>query len=132
MLCGIFKGVHQQTKEQLEPLPTILKALAEGLPVPECITQDQSQEESEEPEYMFPKDMRNFRPLVKKCQSLSSLMREQLVPLPRIEERGKKNRRHVTRTQSVPAQSRPGRERRTRADNNSVADKNQEDIANTL
>ncbi|PIO36822.1 hypothetical protein AB205_0142670, partial [Aquarana catesbeiana] len=41
MLCGIFKGVHQQTKDQLEPLPTILKALAEGLPVPECITQDQ-------------------------------------------------------------------------------------------
>lgn len=130
MLCGIFKGVHQQTKDQLEPLPTILKALAEGLPVPECITQDQSQEESEEPEYMFPKDMRNFRPLVKKCQSLGSLMREQLAPLPRIEE--KKSKRHVTRTQSVPAQSRPKRERRTRADANSVADKDQEDTTNTV
>ncbi|DBA13627.1 TPA: hypothetical protein GDO54_018452, partial [Pyxicephalus adspersus] len=41
LLCGIFKGVHQQTKDQMEPLATILKALAEGLPVPECITQDQ-------------------------------------------------------------------------------------------
>lgn len=89
-----------------------------------------SQEESEEPEYMFPKDMRNFRPLVKKCQSLGSLMREQLAPLPRIEE--KKSKRHVTRTQSVPAQSRPKRERRTRADANSVADKDQEDTTNTV
>ncbi|XP_072255008.1 uncharacterized protein [Pyxicephalus adspersus] len=132
LLCGIFKGVHQQTKDQMEPLATILKALAEGLPVPECITQDQSQEESEEPEYMFPKDMRNFRPLVKKCQSLSSLMREQMVPLPRIEEREKKSRRHVTRTQSVPAQSRPGRERRTRADTNSVAENIKEDTANVV
>ncbi|KAM5172710.1 RAS protein activator like-3 [Mantella aurantiaca] len=132
MLCGIFKGVHQQTKDQLEPLPTILKALAEGLPVPECITQDQSQDESEEPEYMFPKDIKNLRPLVKKWQSLSSLMREQLAPLPRIEEREKKGRRHVTRTQSVPAQSRPGRERRTRSNANYVADKDQEDNATIM
>ncbi|XP_018422454.1 PREDICTED: RAS protein activator like-3 [Nanorana parkeri] len=136
MLCGIFKGVHQQTKDQLEPLPTILKALAEGLPVPEGISQHQryshSQEDSEEPEFMLPKDMRNFRPLVKKCQSLSSLMREQMVPLPRIEEREKKSRRHVTRTQSVPAQSRPGRERRTRAEASSVAGKDQEENTNTL
>ncbi|XP_063787732.1 RAS protein activator like-3 [Pseudophryne corroboree] len=116
MLCGIFKGVHQQAKDQLEPLPTILKALAEGLPVPQCITQDQSQDKSEEPEYMFPRDMRNLRPLVKKSQSLSSLIKERLVPPPRIEEREKKNRRHVTRTQSVPAQNRAGRERRMRAD----------------
>ncbi|KAM3927341.1 RAS protein activator like-3 [Leptodactylus fuscus] len=129
MLCGIFTGVHQQTKDDLEPLPTILKALAEGLPVPECITQDQSQDESEELEYMFPKDMRNLRPLVKRSQSLSSLMKERLVQPPRIEEREKKNRRHVTRTQSVPAQTRPGRERKTRQDVSSVAEKEEgEDV----
>ncbi|MEE6515026.1 hypothetical protein FKM82_023512, partial [Ascaphus truei] len=39
MLCGIFTGVHQQTKDQLEPLPTILQAIAQGQPVPACITQ---------------------------------------------------------------------------------------------
>ncbi|XP_072005282.1 RAS protein activator like-3 isoform X1 [Engystomops pustulosus] len=118
MLCGIFSGVHQQTKDDLEPLPTILKALAEGLPVPECITQDQSQEESEEPEYLLPKDMRNLRPLVKKSQSLSSLIKERLVPPPKMERKS----RHVQRTQSVPAQTRPGRERRTRTDVSSVAE----------
>ncbi|XP_044135009.1 RAS protein activator like-3-like [Bufo gargarizans] len=123
MLCGIFTGIHQQTKDDLEPLPTILKALAEGLPVPECITQDQSQEESEEPEYILPKDMRHFRPLVKKSQSLSSLIKERLLPPPKMEEREKKSRRHVTRTQSVPAQTRPGRERRTRNNVSSVAEK---------
>ncbi|XP_075063059.1 RAS protein activator like-3 [Mixophyes fleayi] len=129
MLCGIFKGIHQQTKDQLEPLPTILKALEEGLPVPESITQDQSQDESEEPEYMFPRDMRNLRPLVKKSQSLSSLIKERLVPPTRIEEREKKNRRHVTRTQSVPAQSRAGRERRTRTDVTTV---HEEENASTV
>ncbi|XP_073444867.1 RAS protein activator like-3 [Dendrobates tinctorius] len=123
MLYGIFAGVHQQTKDDLEPLPTILKALAEGLPVPECITQDRSQDEREEPEYVFPKDMRNLRPLVKKSQSLSSLIKERLVPPTKIEEREKKSRRHVMRTQSVPAQTRPGRERRTRNDVSSVAEK---------
>ncbi|XP_066449351.1 RAS protein activator like-3 [Eleutherodactylus coqui] len=120
MLCGIFTGVHQQTKDNLEPLPTILKALAEGLPVPECITQDQSQDESDEPEYMFPRDMRNLRPLVKKSQSLSSLIKERLVSPPKIERRSKC---HVTRTQSVPARTRPGRARRTRNDVFSVAEK---------
>ncbi|XP_073509992.1 RAS protein activator like-3 isoform X2 [Phyllobates terribilis] len=127
MLCGIFAGVHQQTKDDLEPLPTILKALAEGLPVPEYITQDQSHDESEEPEYVFPKDMRNLRPLVKKSQSLSSLIKERLVPPTKIEEREKKSRRHVTRTQSVPAQTRPGREHRTRNDVSSVAEKEEGD-----
>ncbi|KAM9313304.1 RAS protein activator like-3 [Gastrophryne carolinensis] len=131
MLSGIFEGVHQQTKNQLEPLPTILNALAEGLPVPECITQEQRFKESEEPEFISPRNMRNFRPLVKKSLSLNSLKRERLVPPPRIEEREKKSRRHVTRTQSVPAQSRPGRERRMRADVNTDTDKYQ-DNANVV
>ncbi|XP_056426806.1 RAS protein activator like-3 isoform X2 [Hyla sarda] len=127
MLCGIFTGIHQQTKDHLEPLPTILKALAEGLPVPECITQDQSQDNSEDPEIIFPRDMCNLRPLVKKSQSLSSLIKERLFPLPKIEERERKSRRHVTRTQSVPAQTRPGRERRTRQDTSSVAEKDEDE-----
>lgn len=127
MLCGIFTGVHQQTKDDLEPLPTILKALAEGLPVPECITQDQSQDKSEEPEIIFPRDMRNLRPLVKKSQSLSNLIKERLIPPPKIEEREEKSRRHVTRTQSVPAQTRPGRERRTRNYVSSVAEKEEDE-----
>lgn len=127
MLCGIFTGVHQQTKDDLEPLPTILKALAEGLPVPECITQDQSQDKSEEPEIIFPRDMRNLRPLVKKSQSLSNLLKERLLPPPKIEEREEKSRRHVTRTQSVPAQTRPGRERRTRNYVSSVAEKEEDE-----
>lgn len=127
MLCGIFTGVHQQTKDDLEPLPTILKALAEGLPVPECITQDQSQDKSEEPEIIFPRDMRNLRPLVKKSQSLSNLIKERLLPPPKIEEREEKSRRHVTRTQSVPAQTRPGRERRTRNYVSSVAEKEEDE-----
>ncbi|XP_068130666.1 RAS protein activator like-3 isoform X2 [Hyperolius riggenbachi] len=131
MLCGIFKGVHQQTKDQLEPLPIILKALAEGLPVPECITQDQSQEESEELEFMPPNSMRDLRPLVNKSQSLSNLMRDRLIQPPKIDERVKKKRRHVTRTQSVPAQNRPGRERRPREDSTSLAPKDQEENGNT-
>uniref|UniRef100_A0A8C5R7G3 RAS protein activator like 3 n=1 Tax=Leptobrachium leishanense TaxID=445787 RepID=A0A8C5R7G3_9ANUR len=118
MLCGIFTNVHQQTKNQLEPLPTILSALAEGLPVPECITQDsdKSQEKRDELDFVSPRDMRTFRPLVKKSQSLTSLMKERLAPPPRSEEREKRIRRHVTRTQSVPAQRREGRERRNRTE----------------
>ncbi|XP_075711507.1 RAS protein activator like-3 [Rhinoderma darwinii] len=127
MLCGIFTGVHQQTKDHLEPLPTILKALAEGLPVPECTTQHPSPDESEELEIMFPRDMRNLRPLVKKSQSLSSLLKERLVTPSKMEDREKRSRRHITRTQSVPAQTRPGRERRTRNDVSSVATKEEEE-----
>ncbi|XP_053319514.1 RAS protein activator like-3 [Spea bombifrons] len=134
MLCGIFTDVHQQTKDQLEPLPTILKALAEGQPVPECITQDpvfhNSQEDREEPDFVSPRDMRNLRPLVKKSQSLSSLMKERLVPPSRSEERERRNRRHVTRTQSVPAQRREGKERRRRTGADTMEEEEQ-DISET-
>ncbi|CAH2275332.1 RAS activator like-3 [Pelobates cultripes] len=124
MLCGIFTNVHQQTKDQLEPLPTILNALAEGLPVPESITQDpvysSRQEERDGPDFVSPRDMRTFRPLVKKSQSLTSLMKERLAPPPRTEEREKRKRHHVTRTQSVPAQRREGRDRRHRSETATV------------
>ncbi|KAM8972447.1 RAS protein activator like-3 [Pelodytes ibericus] len=120
LLCAIFTNVHQQTKDQLEPLPTILRALAEGLPVPDGITQslenNHSQEERDEPDFVSPRDIRSLRPLVKKSQSLTSLMKERLAPPTRSEEKDKRSRRHVTRTQSVPAQRREGRERRCRTE----------------
>ncbi|XP_063997717.1 RAS protein activator like-3 [Pogoniulus pusillus] len=34
LLCDIFSGLDQGTQEELEPLPTILKAIKEGTPVP--------------------------------------------------------------------------------------------------
>ncbi|KAE8619549.1 hypothetical protein XENTR_v10009841 [Xenopus tropicalis] len=116
MLSGIFTGVHQQTKDQLEPLPTILKALTEGQPVPASITEhtdyDNRDEENDDPVFVTPRDLSKLRPLVNRSQSMSSLLRERLPPPTRSEFLEKKSRRHVTRTQSVPAQGRAGRERR--------------------
>ncbi|XP_032624245.2 RAS protein activator like-3-like, partial [Chelonoidis abingdonii] len=37
LLCDIFTGLDQRTREQLEPLPTILNAIKEGMPVPVSI-----------------------------------------------------------------------------------------------
>ncbi|XP_041316619.1 RAS protein activator like-3-like, partial [Pyrgilauda ruficollis] len=34
LLCDIFSSLDQATQEELEPLPTILRAIREGTPVP--------------------------------------------------------------------------------------------------
>ncbi|KAM4677583.1 RAS protein activator like-3-like [Discoglossus pictus] len=129
MLCGIFTGIHQQTKDQLEPLPNILKALQEGNPVPSCITQDPAfnnrLDETAEPEFLAPRDLCKLRPLVNKSQSMISLKRERLAPPTKREEQERRTRRQVIRTQSVPAQSRAGCERRVVADTSAVREKPQ-------
>ncbi|KAG8441244.1 hypothetical protein GDO86_006834 [Hymenochirus boettgeri] len=135
MLSGIFAGVHQQTKDQLEPLPIILKALSEGQPVPACISENTEHTNREEGQddsvFVTPRDLSKLRPLVNKSQSMSSLLRERLAPPPKVEERERKSRRHVTRTQSVPAQGKAGRERRGLAES-TAEEKANEDCTNSL
>ncbi|KAM4749157.1 RAS protein activator like-3 [Rhinophrynus dorsalis] len=136
MLSGIFSGVHQQTKDQLEPLPTILKAIAEGQPVPASITEDPAfstrQEDKDEPVFVTPRDLSKLRPLVNKSQSMNSLLRERLPPPLRGEEKEKKNRRHVTRTQSVPAQNRAKQERRGVSETTTVEEKEDGECETTV
>ncbi|OCT90283.1 hypothetical protein XELAEV_18018895mg [Xenopus laevis] len=131
MLSGIFTGVHQQTKDQLEPLPTILKALTEGQPVPASITAhtdyDNSQEENDDPMFVTPRDLSKLRPLVNRSQSMSSLLRERLPPPMRSEVLEKKSRRHVMRTHSVPAQGRAGREGRGATESTTGEDKEEKE-----
>ncbi|XP_053553218.1 RAS protein activator like-3-like, partial [Bombina bombina] len=66
------------------------------------------QEERDEPDFVAPRDLCKFRPLINKSLSMNSLMRERLPPPIRSEEKEKRSRRQVSRT-SVPAQSKPGR-----------------------
>ncbi|KAM4888796.1 RAS protein activator like-3 [Thomomys bottae] len=119
-LCTIFAELDQTTCDNLEPLPTILRAIEEGRPVPVSVpmhlppphTQTHfSFSAGEKPGFLAPRDLPKHTPLISKSQSLRSFqgagswarrLREEGRPAPRP--------RPVQRTQSVPAR-RPARRR---------------------
>ncbi|XP_078538213.1 RAS protein activator like-3 isoform X2 [Lissotriton helveticus] len=118
LLFSIFITIDQQTKDRLEPLPTILQAIQEGTPVPSGICTNPnglSSGENEKPGFLAPKDLPKHSPLVTKSISMMSIQKNK----GREEERAfhglvtsqsfTKTRRHIHRTQSVPAGSRDNR-----------------------
>ncbi|CAK7292594.1 RAS protein activator like-3 [Vulpes lagopus] len=119
-LCTIFAELDQATCDSLEPLPTILRAIEEGRPVPVTVPMrlpppraqvHSSFSAGEKPGFLAPRDLPKHTPLISKSQSLRSVhgagswARQQPE-----EERPPRLPRPVQRTQSVPA-GRPARRR---------------------
>nr|XP_020140070.1 LOW QUALITY PROTEIN: RAS protein activator like-3 [Microcebus murinus] len=119
-LCTIFAELDQTTRDSLEPLPTILRAIEERRPVPVsvpmCLPLPPAQvhasfSEREKPGFLAPRDLPKHTPLISKSQSLRSVHRSPSWARPRPdEERPPRRPRPVQRTQSVPAR-RPARRR---------------------
>nr|XP_048295892.1 RAS protein activator like-3 isoform X2 [Myodes glareolus] len=119
-LCTIFAELDQTTQDSLEPLPTILRAIEEGRPVPVSVpmrlpqipTQVHSSFSSgEKPGFLAPRDLPKHTPLISKSQSLRSFQGAGSWARRRPdEERSQQRPRQVQRTQSVPAR-RPARRR---------------------
>ncbi|XP_039572758.1 RAS protein activator like-3-like [Passer montanus] len=133
LLCDIFSSLDQATQEELEPLPTILRAIREGTPVPVSVrlssSARRSPSEPPRPGFVPPRDPGKLSPLIK-SQSLTSVWRlrggrdegtatatatdpepspepspaPSPVPVPVPARR----RRGVQRAQSVPAQGKAG------------------------
>ncbi|XP_021568106.1 RAS protein activator like-3 [Carlito syrichta] len=121
-LCTIFAELDQTTRDSLEPLPTILRAIEEGRPVPVSVpmrlppppTQvHTSFSAGEKPGFLAPRDLPKHTPLISKSQSLRSVHRSASWARPRAdEERPARLPRPVQRTQSVPV-GRPARRRQS-------------------
>lgn len=119
-LCTIFAELDQATRDNLEPLPTILHAIEEGRPVPVtvpmCFPAPHTQGHSsisagEKPGFLAPRDLPKHTPLISKSQSLRSVHGAGSWARPRLEEeQPPRLPRPVQRTQSVPA-GRPARRR---------------------
>ncbi|KAM5188796.1 RAS protein activator like-3 isoform 2-T2 [Callospermophilus lateralis] len=117
-LCTIFAELDQTTRDSLEPLPTILRAIEEGQPVPVSVPMrlpspqvHSSFSAGEKPGFLAPRDLPKHTPLISKSQSLRSFHGAGSWARPRPdEERPPRRPRQVQRTQSVPA-GRPARRR---------------------
>ncbi|XP_006923455.1 RAS protein activator like-3 [Pteropus alecto] len=119
-LCTIFAELDQATRDSLEPLPTILKAIEEGRPVPVSVPMrlppppaqvHSSFLAGEKPGFLPPRDLPKHTPLISKSQSLRSVQGAGSWAWQRpAEERPPRLPRAVQRTQSVPP-SRPARRR---------------------
>nr|XP_033779353.1 RAS protein activator like-3 [Geotrypetes seraphini] len=119
ILCRIVTNLDQQTKNKLEPLPTILTAIQEGTPVPASIWIGPKGEhgyvELEKPGFLAPRDLSKHSPLVNKSQSMISIQKQKereedrcLRSLLRSHSLAR-DRKHVQRTQSVPSQGKAHR-----------------------
>ncbi|OWK12065.1 RASAL3, partial [Cervus elaphus hippelaphus] len=94
-LCTIFAELDQATRDNLEPLPTILHAIEEGRPVPVtvpmCLPAPRTQGHSsisagEKPGFLAPRDLPKHTPLISKSQSLRSVHGAGSWARPRLEE----------------------------------------------
>ncbi|CAM5116817.1 unnamed protein product [Natator depressus] len=115
LLCDIFTSLDQRTREQLEPLPTILNAIKEGTPVPVSIRLGPGMDSpSEKPGFLPPRELSKHSPLIK-SHSMTNIQKgrgkedeQHLQQLPSSPLQAWE-RKKVQRTQSVPAQSKAGR-----------------------
>ncbi|XP_076978047.1 RAS protein activator like-3 [Tamandua tetradactyla] len=115
-LCTIFAELDQVTRDSLEPLPTILRAIEEGRPVPVSVPMRlppppvqvySSFSVGEKPGFLAPRDLPKHTPLISKSQSLRSFHGAGCWARPPAdEERPPRRSRPVQRTQSVPARRR--------------------------
>ncbi|XP_032321302.1 RAS protein activator like-3 [Camelus ferus] len=121
-LCTVFAELDQATRDSLEPLPTILHAIEEGLPVPVSVPMrlppppaqvHSSFSAGEKPGFLAPRDLPKHTPLISKSQSLRSVHGAgSWVRQRPDDERPQRLPRPVQRTQSVPA-GRPARRRQS-------------------
>ncbi|XP_036997800.2 RAS protein activator like-3 [Artibeus jamaicensis] len=119
-LCTIFAELNQATRDNLEPLPTILQAIEEGRPVPVSVPMrlppppaqvHSSFSAGEKPGFLPPRDLPKHSPLISKSQSLRSIHSSGCWALQRPDqEQPRRLPQPVQRTQSVPA-GRPARRR---------------------
>ncbi|XP_022353348.1 RAS protein activator like-3 [Enhydra lutris kenyoni] len=118
-LCTIFAELDQATCDSLEPLPTILRAIEEGRPVPVTVPMrlppppaqvHSSFSAGEKPGFLAPRDLPKHTPLISKSQSFSVHGAGSWARPQPDEERLPRLPRPVQRTQSVPA-GRPARRR---------------------
>ncbi|KAJ7316628.1 hypothetical protein JRQ81_002790 [Phrynocephalus forsythii] len=125
LLCDIFSSIDERTKEKLEPLPTILRAIQEGTPVPVSVrlgpNTEERQTENQKPGFLPPRDLGKHSPLIK-TQSMTSVQKgrgkeEPLAPLHPAKTRSK-----VQRTQSVPTQNKAARHLPKQSSTEHVAD----------
>ncbi|XP_045145627.1 RAS protein activator like-3, partial [Echinops telfairi] len=118
-LCTIFAELDQATRDSLEPLPTILRAIKEGRPVPVSVPMrlppppaqgHTSFSSGEKPGFLAPRDLPKHTPLISKSQSLrSDHGAGAWARRPPKEDRPSRRARPVQRTQSVPAGRPPAR-----------------------
>ncbi|XP_053153852.1 RAS protein activator like-3 [Hemicordylus capensis] len=124
LLCNIFSTLDKRTQERLEPLPTILRAIQEGTPVPVSVPLGPNREERQtdlKPGFVPPRELGKHSPLIK-SHSMTSIQKgrgkeEPLVPLQPVKPRSK-----VQRTQSVPTQSKAARRLQKQSSTEHVAE----------
>ncbi|XP_006898400.1 PREDICTED: RAS protein activator like-3 [Elephantulus edwardii] len=112
-LCTVFAELDQATRDSLEPLPTILRAITEGRPVPVSVPMrlppppvqvHASFSAGEKPGFLAPRDLPKHTPLISKSQSLRNDHGSGAWARRRPDEELPARRpRPVQRTQSVPA-----------------------------
>ncbi|KAM6219426.1 RAS protein activator like-3 isoform 2-T2 [Rhynchocyon petersi] len=112
-LCTIFAELDQATRDSLEPLPTILRAITEGRPVPVSVPMrlplppaqiHTSFSAADKPGFLAPRDLPKHTPLISKSQSLRNDHGAGTWARRRPdEELPARQPRPVQRTQSVPA-----------------------------
>ncbi|XP_054980571.1 RAS protein activator like-3 [Sorex araneus] len=114
-LCTIFAELDQATRESLEPLPTILRAIEEGRPVPVSVPMrlpppsiqgNTSFPAGEKPGFLPPRDLPKHTPLISKSQSLRSVQGAGYQTWRRPDHYNPLYPTCVQRTQSVPARCR--------------------------
>ncbi|XP_062975078.1 RAS protein activator like-3 [Elgaria multicarinata webbii] len=125
LLCNIFSSLDEGSQARLEPLPTILRAIQEGTPVPVSVrlgpNTEERQSENQKPGFVPPRELDKHSPLIK-SQSMTSIQKgrgkdEPLAPLQSAKTRSK-----VHRTQSVPTQSKAARRLHKQSSTEHVAD----------
>ncbi|XP_054859245.1 RAS protein activator like-3 [Eublepharis macularius] len=111
LLWDIVSGLEERTQERLEPLPTILRAIQKGTPVPVSVqlgsNTDKRGTENQKPGFVPPRELGKHNPLIK-SHSMTNIQKargkeEPLAPSPQTKTS------KVHRTQSVPTQSKAAR-----------------------
>lgn len=111
-LCTIFAELDQATRESLEPLPTILRAIEEGRPVPVSVPLrlppppvqvHASFHAKDKPGFLLPRDLPKHSPLISKSQSLRCDHGAGCRAWRRPDDPHPSRPTRVQRTQSVPA-----------------------------
>ncbi|KAJ6657646.1 hypothetical protein lerEdw1_002147 [Lerista edwardsae] len=112
LLCNIFSTLEERTQERMEPLPTILRAIQEGTPVPVSVQLGPSMMERQTEKlklgFLPPRELGKHSPLIK-SHSMTSIQKGRGKEEPVVPLHPAKTRSKVHRTQSVPTQGKVAR-----------------------
>ncbi|XP_043939435.1 ras GTPase-activating protein nGAP-like isoform X2 [Protopterus annectens] len=110
LLCDVFTELDQQTKDNLEPLTTILNAIKEGTPVPVSIGSGNHMKVNKpwvKPTFIAPKNLSKHTPVISISLTNIHKARDEGVA-----QSGRTKINPISRTQSVPANRNGHRTRR--------------------